>query len=386
MSGLNTQSSDTGSLRSVGGYRSLKEGNVEKIGEYTSPLDEIDEESDFRLELPGADVGEVLIVDDDVSSMHLNRAILETAGYKVQAFTLASEALANLREGTPTVIVTDFDMPEMSGLDLCLRAQEIDPDVKVILLTGSGDERTAQAALRMGVSDYIKKPPEPVGLARSVQRAFHQRAAEEHHRSMVAWMKLELDRRAQAIREVTVSTLSSLTNALDMRSPHFHGHSRAVAMQSAALAESLGLDGEQVELVRTAGLLHDVGMIAIPDTLVEKDSALTDEEFDVIRSHCERGAEILRPMQHLGEVIRYVHEHHERWDGSGYPQGKKEDEISLGGQIVGISEAWIAILESRAYRAGLSREEGMQLLIEQRGHWFSAQVTDALVEADIGVI
>jgi cyclic di-GMP phosphodiesterase len=360
--------------------------NVREIDQYTSPLDDIDEETDYRFELPDPDAGEVLIVDDDLSSATLNRTILEAVGYVVHTFSVPSEALSHLQEGVPTVVVTDFAMPEMSGLDLGTKALEIDPDVKVILLTGSGDESTAQAALRLGVSDYIKKPPEPVDLARSVQRAFHQRAAEEHHRAMVAWMKLELDRRAKAIREVTVSTLSSLASALDLRSPHFHGHSRAVAMQSAAVAEALGLDPDEVESVRTAGLLHDVGMMAVPDTLVEKEAPLTEEEFEVIRSHCDRGVEILRPMKHLGRAIRYVHEHHEHLDGSGYPEGKTADQISLGGQIVGISESWIAILESRAYRSGLSREEGMQMLQELRGQWFSPEVTDALCEADIGVI
>jgi putative nucleotidyltransferase with HDIG domain len=225
-----------------------------------------------------------------------------------------------------------------------------------------------------------------VALARSVQRAFHQTAAEQHHRAMVHWMKLELDRRAEALREVTLSTLAALANALDLRSPHFHGHSRAVAMQSAAIAAAMGMDNEEIEAVRTAGLLHDVGMMAVPDSLVEKAASLTDDEFEVIREHCDRGVEILRPMKHLGPSIRYIHEHHERLNGSGYPGGKEGDEISLGGQIVGIAEAWIAILESRAYRNGMSREDGLQMLQELQGQWFSPEVTAALKESDIGVL
>jgi len=126
--------------------------------------------------------------------------------------------------------------------------------------------------------------------------------------------------------------------------------------------------------------------MAVPDTLVSKPESLTPEEFQIIRSHCDRGVEILEPMKHLGRCIRYVHEHHERWDGSGYPLGKKADEISLGGQIVGISEAWTAILESRAYRAGRSREEGLKILEDKRGLWFSPEVTDALFRADVGMI
>lgn len=358
---------------------------MEAFREFSSPLDDLVEPSDFAFELPSAAEGEVVLVDDDADAAALNRAILENVGHAVQTFMSPTEALAHLGRA-PTVLVTDFEMPEMSGLALAEKALEIDPDVKVILLTGSGDEATAQAALRMGVSDYIRKPPEAHSLIRSVQKAFHARAAEEYHRSMVAWMREELDRRATAIREITVSSLASLANALDMRSPHFHGHSRAVAMQAAAIAEALGLSVREVEWIRTAGVLHDVGMIAVPDRLVEKPSALTPGELEVIRSHPDRGVEILEPMKHLGPAIRYVHEHHERWDGSGYPMGKQGDEISLGGQILGISEAWIALLESRSYREAGSRDEARRLLEERSGEWFSEPVTEALIRADMGMI
>ena len=352
----------------------------------TSPFDDIVEPSDFKFELPDSSEGVVFVVDNDRTSGTLNAGILKGVGYKVRQFATPQEALDELRRSSPTILVTDFAMGGMSGLDLAQAAQEHDPDIAVILLTGSGDESTAQAALRMGVFDYIKKPPEPESLKRSVQRAFHKRAAEEHHRALVGWMKAELERRAEALREVTVGTLASLASALDMRSPHFQGHSRAVAMQAAAIAQALRCDDAEVEAVRIAGLLHDVGMIAVPDALAHKPQSLTPEEFQVIRSHCDRGVEILQPMKHLGRAIRYVQEHHERWDGSGYPEGRKADEISLGGQIVGISEAWIAILESRAYRSGRSREEGLEILDAKKGVWFSDEVTEALRQADIGMI
>jgi putative two-component system response regulator len=354
--------------------------------EFTSPLDDIVEPTDFTFELPDTTEGRILVVDNDRTSGTLNAGILHGAGYKVELFGTPEDALAAVQEGNATVLVTDFEMGAMSGLELAQAAQEHDPDIRIILLTGSGDERTAQAALRMGVSDYIKKPPDPDALKRSVQRAIHKRAADEHHRAMVGWMREELDRRAEAIRHVTVSSMSALATALDLRNPHFQGHSKAVAMQAAAIAQALDADDDEVEAVRTAGLLHDVGMIAVPDQLVSKPDALTPEEFRIIRSHCDRGVAILEPMTHLGRCIRYVYEHHERWDGSGYPAGKKGDEISLGGQIVGISEAWTAILESRAYRAGRSREEGLKILEERRGQWFAPEVTDALRRADVGVM
>lgn len=352
----------------------------------TSPLDDLVEPTDFTFDLPDPGDGRILVVDNDRTSGTLNAGILEVAGYKVDTYNSPEAALDVVQQGGVTLVVTDFEMGGMSGLDLAQAAHEHDPDIRVILLTGSGDEKTAQAALRMGVSDYMKKPPEPEALRRSVQRAIHKRAADEHHRAMVGWMREELDRRGSAIREVTVNALSMLANALDMRSPHFKGHTRAVAMQAAAVAQTLDCDEDEVETIRTAGLLHDVGMIAVPEHVISKPGSLTPEEIELVRSHCDRGVEILRPMGHLGRAIRYIHEHHERWDGSGYPEGKKGDEISLGGQIVGIAEAWTAILESRAYREGRPRDEGLKILEDKRGVWFAPEVTDALVQSDVGVI
>jgi putative two-component system response regulator len=372
-------------MRTRAAFLAIGGCNVGPLQVPTSPLDDVVEDSDFTFELPEADDSHVMLVDDDSEAALLNQSILERAGYYVRYFQSPAEVLAHLPD-SHAVLVTDVEMPEMSGLELVQTAQERDPDIRVIMLTGSGDEATVQAALRMGVTDYIRKPPDPQALVRSVQRAFHLRATEEYHRAMVAWMKEELDRRATAIREITVSTLASLTNALDMRSAHFHGHSRAVAMQAAALAQTLGMREQQVEQIRTAGLLHDVGMIAIPDTIVDKPGKLTPDELDVIRTHPDRGVEILSPMKHLGPVIRYVHEHHERWDGSGYPGGKKGEEISLGGQVVGISEAWIALCETRSYRQKLTREQALHMFEERRGAWFSDMVTEALPAADLKII
>lgn len=359
---------------------------MREIDDYTSPLDEAVEESDFAFELPGSEAGLVLIVDDEESSALLHHSILEAAGYRVRTFGRGSDVLEHLVSAEPIVLVTDYDMPEMSGIELAEHALDVDPDIKIILLTGRGDETTAQTALRLGFSDYIIKPPEPIALARAVQRAFHQRAGERHHRAMLTWMKMELGRRQNEIRDVTLSTLAAFANALDTRSPHFHGHSRAVALQAGSIAVGLGLSEDEVESVRIAGLLHDVGMIAVPDYIVEKSGVLTEEEFAIIKTHCDRGVEILEPMEHLGDSIRFIHEHHERLDGSGYPMAKRGDEISLGGQIVGIAEAWVAILESRPYRSGVPRVEGLEMLLKLAGEWFLPEVTQALVDSDVGML
>jgi len=334
------------------------------------------------------DVGDVdvIVVDDERATLRLLRSHLERIGHPVRAYSSASDALAAIREQPPKILVTDMVMPGHSGLQLAEAARAKDPDIGIILVTGVGDADTAEATLRLGISAFLPKPIEIDPLRRAVQAAFLKRAADEHHREVMNWMYDAMDRNAAAIKEVTVGTLTSLINAVDARSPHFRGHSQAVAMQAAAVAQALDLEEDELETIRTAGLLHDVGMIGVPDAIVEKPDALSPSEMELIRTHSETGAEIIGPMKHLGPARTYLLDHHERWDGSGYPHGKKGEEISLGGQIVGIAEAWTGIIESRAYREGRSREEGMKILLEHQGEWFTEEVTAALVESDVGVI
>lgn len=340
----------------------------------------------FSFKIPEVEEIDVFVVDDDKTSLRFIAGLIERIGHPVQAFSNPKDALEAIRAYPPKILVTDIVMPEMNGLELAEEALARDPNLGLILVTGFGNEKTAEAALRLGMSHFLLKPVELQPLSKALQRAYLRRAADDHHRAMVNWMYAELDRNAAAIREVTVSTLASLINAVDARSPHFRGHSQAVAMQAAAVAQSLGLDEDEVEAIRTAGLLHDVGMIAVPDAVIEKLGPLSPDELALIRAHCDAGATIMQPMKHLGPIIQYTREHHERWDGSGYPDGIAGDDISLGGQIVGIAEAWTGIIESRAYREGHSREEGLDILLKHKGAWFSEAVTTALVDSDVGVI
>jgi putative nucleotidyltransferase with HDIG domain len=185
-------------------------------------------------------------------------------------------------------------------------------------------------------------------------------------------------RRTQEIRDVTLNTLSTLVNALEARSSHFKAHSQNVAITAAGIARALGLSDAEVIAVRTAELLHDVGMIAVPDAVVNKPGDLDPDERRSIEEHCARGAEILGPMEHLGPAITYVLEHHERINGSGYPHGKRGDDISMGGQIVGLAEAWMALTEQRSYRSAMTKAEAMGTLVGTAGSWFSADLLKAL--------
>lgn len=246
------------------------------------------------------------------------------------------------------------------------------------MVTGTGSEATAQASLRLGVTDYLTKPYDPGTLVRSVHRAAMQYSLAAFARNRDQWLRREVDRQTERIREVTTGALATLLNALEARSAHFRGHSQAVSDTAAAIAGELRLAEDDLEDVRVAGLLHDLGMIGVPDSIVGKPGGLTADERRAIEAHCQKGAEILRPLAHLARVATYVIEHHERLDGSGYPSRKRGAEISLGGLIVGLAETWSGLTADRPHRDRASRNDALATLTAAKDVWYPANLLAAL--------
>ena len=266
----------------------------------------------------------------------------------------------------------------MGGIKLAEKALELDPSLSVILMTSSADLASATASLRLGFSDYLTKPLDMKDLDRAVRRAVLKAAQEDYHRTMHVWLREEVSRRAEEVETLSIGVLASLMRALEARSEHFVGHSQAVALQASALARALGLEQADIEAVRAAGLLHDIGMIGVPDHIVQKPNELAPDESGLLREHPTVGALILEPLEHLGPSIRFVLKHHEHMDGSGYPAGKRGGEISIGGQVVGLSEVWSALLEERPHRPRRTRSEATEVLEEVAGAWFTKELVDAL--------
>jgi HD-GYP domain-containing protein (c-di-GMP phosphodiesterase class II) len=193
----------------------------------------------------------------------------------------------------------------------------------------------------------------------------------------------DVERGKEQLEAVTLRALSALIRTLEARTPHFDGHSRAVAELSEKIAKELDLPAGEVGLCKTAGFLHDIGMIAIPDKILEKASPLTEEEARQIQGHCAVAREILEPFAHLGPVPEYVYHHHERVDGSGYPDGLKEEEIPLPAQVVGVAESFTALVETRAFRPAHSLPEALEILLGTEGIWHSKRVLEALTRVHV---
>lgn len=329
-------------------------------------------------QLPEYESDPLFLVDDNEGVLESLGKFLTRAGYQVRTFTSGEQALEAIQEDAPKVVVTDKNMSGMDGLELARRIAELHPRTRVILMTGVGDEATAQAALRAGVSDYLAKPFDMQELARSAHKAFMAYAQDEYTEATEFWLHREVNRQTREIRQLTLGTLASLLNVLEARSPHFKGHSQAVGDCAEGIARALELPEAEIEAIRTAGLLHDIGMIAVPEGVLEKPGDLTAEELKAVQAHCRRGAEILEPLTHLGPATTYIHQHHERLDGSGYPQALRGEDISLGGQIVGLAETWTAMTEDRSFRDRMTEPEAMDTLTAASNRWYSARLVNAL--------
>ena len=329
-------------------------------------------------QLPGYDSEPLFLVDDDEGVLETLDRSLTRAGFQVHTFSSGQEALEAARENSPKVLVTDKNMSGMDGLELAERAIELDPYMRVILMTGVGDEATAQAALRVGVADYLAKPFDMHELARSAHKAFMAYARDEFTEATEFWLRREVNRQTREIQQLTLGAMASLLNALEARSPHFKGHSQAVGECAEGIAKGLGLPEDEIDAIRTAGLLHDIGMIAVADGVVEKPGKLTPAELRAIRGHCRRGGEILEPLAHLRPATTYIEQHHERLDGSGYPEALQGDEITLGGQVVGLAETYTAMIEDRSFRDRMTPAEALDTLQAAADRWYSAELIKAL--------
>ena len=332
---------------------------------------------------PGAP--RLLVVDDEAALQTAVARFLRSRGYEVETAGSADAALEQLRRSRFALVLCDVRMPGPSGLDLLPQAVALDPDLAVIMVSGVNDAATATSAMQRGAGDYLVKPMELAVLVQAVERALRRRALaverrrfEQLLREEVAVATRELERDRASLRSLTVSVAETLINAMEVKDVYLRGHSQRVASLSAEIAEEMGLDADTVEHVRLAGRLHDVGKIGIRESVLNKPGGLTPEEFEHVKGHVRIGMEILAPLQHLGVVLTYVQDHHERWNGTGYPRGLTGEAISIGGRILGAVDAFDAITSRRAYREPLDAQATVTYLEQHAGSTLDPAVFRAL--------
>lgn len=325
-----------------------------------------------------------ILIADDEPEVRGVLCDLFGAAYDCHAVGSAEEALAALRQNDYGIIISDIMMSGMSGLEMMPHVLALAPDTVVIMISGAQTLESAIGALRAGAFDYVVKPFDLRHVEAAVRRAaehYQLRAAKRRYEN---FLEALVEQRTAALNDALESlegayrtTLKALTAALETRDQETRGHSERVASFSLRLGREMELSREQMRALEFGSLLHDIGKIGVPDAILHKPAKLNIEEWNRMRQHPAHGQQILRGIEFLEGAARVVAEHHERWDGSGYPRGLSGAEIDLNARIFTVADAFDAMTSNRVYRAGRSYEEAAAELDEFAGKQFDPEVVAA---------
>ncbi|HZL99812.1 MAG TPA: HD domain-containing phosphohydrolase [Planctomycetota bacterium] len=319
----------------------------------------------------------VLVVDDDPGVRGAVSRFIEREGYPVLAAGTLGEARELLAAREILVVLCDITMPDgESGLDLLAEIKGQQPELDVLMMTGNSDAAPAIEALKRGAYDYIRKPFQFDDL-----RAALKRAVERRHFQLKASMLEALEERRAADRENLEQVLVSMATIIDAKSRFTARHSARVSDLSRLLAEAMGFPAERVELIALGGRLHDIGKIGTPDRILDKPTALTVEEFAIMKRHPALGDELIAPIRSMEGVRPMIRWHHESLDGNGYPDGLSADQIPVEAWIVKVADYWEAITSLRPYRGPMTLEQAARTLRGEAGLRIPPEIVGTFLRA-----
>jgi response regulator RpfG family c-di-GMP phosphodiesterase len=329
------------------------------------------------------DRARVLVVDDEPDIRDILFDLL-SFDYDCTTVSSAEEAIDRLSAQKIDLVISDITMGGMSGLEMIPHILRLSPETVVVMISGMQTIESAIEALRTGAFDYIMKPFDLRQVEAAVKRALEhhelraaKRRYENHLEELVEQRTAELDQALLSLEDAYRSTLKALTAALETRDAETHGHSERVVTFSLRLGRELGLDRAQMTALEFGSLLHDIGKIGVPDAILRKPAKLDEEEWAKMREHPLHGQAILNEIEFLEGAARVVAQHHERWDGSGYPLGLRGEEIELNARIFAVADAFDAMISDRVYRRGRSYEAAAEELDAWSGRQFDPQVVEA---------
>ena len=296
----------------------------------------------------------ILVVDDSSTIRRLVEKGLKEVGFKVEKAENGRVALDVLRRQKPDLILSDIDMPVMNGEEFC-QAVHTDPvlgAIPFVVMSANNDRPIMRRMLQLGADAYLVKPFNVDQLVITVEKLLSDKLLILHKEK----------ERLENEQKIILASITSLCCALEARDSYTRGHSEAVSDIATNIAIQMGMGAEEIDLVRLCGKLHDLGKIGVIDNVLLKPGKLSDEEFDIIKRHPVIGAEILRPVPSLAQILPIVLYHHERMDGKGYPEGLKGDNIPLWARITAVGDTFHALTSDRPYRKGMAVEKALQII------------------------
>ncbi len=345
----------------------------------------------------------IMIVDDESINIEIVKAYLEEEGFSNFLTTTKSTiAVEMVRTERPDIVLLDINMPQVSGLDI-LQAMRNDQALKLIpaiVLTASNDPQIKLNALRLGASDFLAKPIDPSELMLRLQNVLSVKAYQDHLAKYSERLKEQVRIRTAELVLSRQEAIHCLARAGEFRDDDTGHHVMRVGRYTALIARELGYDAEFVELLEQAAQLHDIGKIGIPDAILHKPGKLDDDEFELMRTHCAIGRRIIVPVTEesiplttnesfgvqllwstnspiLKLAATIAATHHEKWDGSGYPNKLSGEAIPIEGRMVAVADVFDALSTARPYKAAFPIDKCLQILHEGRGKHFDPTVLDA---------
>jgi len=316
----------------------------------------------------------VLVVDDEEPIRDLIQEGVRRCGYECSVAADAFEALEMMKETETDLVITDIMMPGMDGIELSSKIKET-YGADVIAITGFVEEYSYNTVMDMGVSDFMEKPVSIHELELRLARVVRERSNIKKRRQAEKDLRESLEK----LRVVMESVVEAMALAIEKRDPYTSGHQKRVAMVADAIANQMGLPDEEVNGVRVAAMVHDIGKISIPGEILSKPGELTDIEMSLIREHPRSGYDILKGIDFPWPVSEMVIQHHERLDGSGYPHGLTSDAIHLGAKILGVADTVEAMISHRPYRASLGLDKALDEIRKNKNKLYDPDVVDACV-------
>ena len=323
----------------------------------------------------------ILAVDDDSMNLSLVSELLSEE-FRVNTASDGKKALEQLESSIPDLILLDVYMPDMGGIDVIrrLKTTEKYAEIPVVFLTSDADDGTEIKGFNEGAIDFLRKPFRKNVAIQRIKRILELDYLKKNLQEEVKKQTALAEDRRQSVERLSLQMVQSLANAIDAKDSYTNGHSTRVARYSGMIAEKMGYSGEQLERLRYAGLLHDIGKIGIPEEIISKPDRLTDEEYAIIKTHSAIGGSILKEITEIPEISMGARWHHERYDGRGYPDHLAGEDIPELARIIGFADAYDAMTSSRSYRGRLSQEIVLSEIEKGKGSQFDPQIADVMIE------
>jgi len=331
----------------------------------------------------------IVSIDDETINLTIFNEMIEEMGHSSKNFEDASEALEFISQNNVDLILVDYMMPEINGIEVIKKIRETKRDIPIIMITGaSGDEELMIKAIKAGATEFINKPVEITEFTARVKNLIDLRIAQLLVADKALLLENEVAKATEKIAKRELETLVILGNAAEYKDPETGDHIQRVSHYCRIISEELGMDNDFIKLIFHASPLHDVGKMAIPDSILLKPRKLDTNEWEIMMTHAQKGYEILirseSPYLQAGAEIALSH--HEKFDGTGYPNKLKGNDIPLMGRITAIADVFDALTSLRPYKEPWSIEKTINLIQEESSKHFDPEIASAFLKRKDDII